>query len=56
MEVATEWFIPVAPSDPERARLDPNARGQCLKADLAGHGIGVGVEVAFLESRDEGLK
>jgi len=39
VQVATEWFAPVAPSDAEFSRLDPAARGRCLKADLAGHGI-----------------
>jgi hypothetical protein len=38
-QIATAWFAPVAPSDPEFSRLDPAARGRCLKADLAGHGI-----------------
>lgn len=35
-----EWFVRVGPSDPIFSRLDPAARGRCLKIDLAAWGIG----------------
>lgn len=39
VRLARAWFAPVASSDAQFARLDPAARGKCLKADLAAHGI-----------------
>ncbi|MEN6334380.1 MAG: hypothetical protein ABFE01_08975, partial [Phycisphaerales bacterium] len=39
VQIAAAWFAPVAPPDAEFARLEPAARGKCLKADLAAHGI-----------------
>jgi len=39
VQLAPAWFAPVAPPDAEFARLEPAARGKCLKADLAAHGI-----------------
>ncbi len=34
-----QWFAPVEQGDPAFSRLDPSARGHCLKIDLASRGV-----------------
>ena len=38
-QLEPQWFSPVAQDSPEFPRLDPSARGYCLKADLTSHGV-----------------
>ncbi|MBN1507212.1 MAG: right-handed parallel beta-helix repeat-containing protein [Sedimentisphaerales bacterium] len=38
-ELRPDWFSPVVQTDPAWSRLDAAARGQCLRVDLASHGV-----------------
>ncbi|OHB67994.1 MAG: hypothetical protein A2Y77_16445 [Planctomycetes bacterium RBG_13_62_9] len=38
-ELRPQWLSPVTPADVVYSRLDPAARGHCLKVDLSAHGI-----------------
>ncbi len=38
-QLEPQWFSPVAQDSPEWTRLDPSARGHCLRADLPSHGV-----------------